>query len=241
MVARRRPWSQPRATLTVAATVRGDRLGDGATLIEGTVALHSDLQVMPPAAEGPPPGGAVLPSLTAAPPEVEQAQRRLAAAVSRHADLVWRSLRRLGVPERDVADAAQHVFLTFFKHANLVQAGKEAAYLANVAVKVAANARRKLQRSREDPVGDDALTSHAAQHTPEELVSEKQLREELDRGLLTLPFEQRTVFVLYEIEGFTLPQIAEALGLPLGTATSRLRRARVHFESWVAARAGELP
>jgi RNA polymerase sigma-70 factor, ECF subfamily len=204
------------------------------------VAPHSDLEGLPPVAGSPPPGRPVPSSLPAATPEVEQAQRRLAAAVGRHADFVWRSLRRLGVPERDVADAAQHVFLTFYKHASRIEGGKEPAYLANVAVKVAANARRKLQRSREDPLGDEVLTSHAAQHTPEELVSEKQLREELDRGLLTLPFEQRTVFVLYELEGFTLPQIAEALGLPLGTATSRLRRARAHFESWVAAR-GELP
>jgi RNA polymerase sigma-70 factor (ECF subfamily) len=183
----------------------------------------------------------VLSSVPAAPAESAKAQRRLAAAVTRHADLVWRSLRRLGVPERDVPDAAQHVFLTFCKHAGEIEGGKEPAYLASVAVRVAANARRKLQRAREDPLGEEVLTSLAAQYGPEELVSEKQLREELDRGLLTLPFEQRTVFVLYELEGFTLPQIAEALGIPLGTATSRLRRARAHFESWVGTRAGEFP
>jgi RNA polymerase sigma-70 factor (ECF subfamily) len=47
------------------------------------------------------------------------------------------------------------------------------------------------------------------------------------------------VFVLYELEGFTLPEIAEALATPLGTATSRLRRARDNFEAWVAARPGD--
>jgi RNA polymerase sigma-70 factor (ECF subfamily) len=44
------------------------------------------------------------------------------------------------------------------------------------------------------------------------------------------------VFVLFELEGFSLPEIAEALQVPLGTATSRLRRARGHFEEWVAER-----
>jgi RNA polymerase sigma-70 factor (ECF subfamily) len=174
-------------------------------------------------------------------PQAEHAGRRLAEAVACHADLVWRSLRRFGVPERDIPDAAQHVFLIFYQHAGEIEGGKEPAYLATVAVRVAANARRKLQRSREDALGDEVLAAQASLHTPEELVSEKQLREELDRGLLTLPFEQRTVFVLYELEGFTLPQIAEALGTPLGTATSRLRRARAHFEAWVASRAGESP
>ena len=173
--------------------------------------------------------------------EQAQAERRLAAAITRHADLVWRSLRRFGVPEGDVPDAAQAVFLTFAQHASEIEGGKEPAYLATVAVKVAANARRKLQRWREDALGDEPLLTAAAEHTPEELLSEKQLREELDRGLMTLPFEQRTVFVLYELEGFTLPEIAEALSTPLGTATSRLRRARASFEAWVASRAGERP
>ncbi|HXK19482.1 MAG TPA: sigma-70 family RNA polymerase sigma factor [Polyangiaceae bacterium] len=200
------------------------------------MALTSDLQGAQLAAITRAPGGAVLPQSPA--PAEAQAQRRLAAAVARHADLVWRSLRRFGVPERDVADAAQHVFLTFFQHAGDIEGGKEPAYLATVAVKVAANARRKLERSREEALGDEPLLAFPADDTPEELVSEKQLREELDRGLSSLPFEQRTVFVLYELEGFTLPQIAEALGTPLGTATSRLRRARAHFEAWVKSRAG---
>ncbi|HYJ07438.1 MAG TPA: sigma-70 family RNA polymerase sigma factor [Polyangiaceae bacterium] len=205
----------------------------------GRVALHSNLDGTPPAPGAPPPGGAVVARSPASMPETQQAHRRLAAAVGRHADLVWRSLRRFGVPERDVADAAQQVFLTFFQCASDIEGGKEPAYLVSVAVRVAANARRKLQRSREDALGDEVLTAHPARHTPEDLVGEKQLREELDRGLLSLPFEQRTVFVLYELEGFTLPEIGEALGIPLGTATSRLRRARAHFEAWVESRAGE--
>lgn len=163
-----------------------------------------------------------------------RAQPRLAAAVERHHALVWRTLRRFGVPERDIDDAAQHVFLTFAAEMNAIAAGKEPAFLLAVAVRVAANARRKLLRSPE--VLDDDVEAFGASTTPEGLLGEKQLREELDRGLSTLPLEQRAVFVLYELEGFTLPEIAEALQLPLGTATSRLRRARVAFETWVARR-----
>jgi RNA polymerase sigma-70 factor (ECF subfamily) len=111
---------------------------------------------------------------------------------------------------------------------------KEAGFLASVAVRVAANVRRKLERSPE--VLSDALDAAPAESTPEALLNEKQLRQELDRGLLHLPLEQRAVFVLFELEGFSLPEIAEALQIPLGTATSRLRRARGHFEDWVAER-----
>lgn len=174
-------------------------------------------------------------------PRVERpaaaAQQRLAAAVQRHHALVWRTLRRFGVPERDVEDAAQHVFLAFVDEMNALGAGKEAAYLVAVAVRVAANARRKVQRSPEI-LGED-VESIPSPGTPEALLDEKQLRQELDRGLLTLPLEQRAVFVLYELEGFTLPEIAEALQIPLGTATSRLRRGRGAFEAWVANRSAE--
>jgi RNA polymerase sigma-70 factor (ECF subfamily) len=163
-----------------------------------------------------------------------QHRRRLAAAVTRHHQLVWRALRRFGVPARDVDDAAQQVFLTFCDHMDEVQAGKEAAYLVAVAVRVAANARRKEQRSPE--VLSDEVDAAPALYTPEGLLNEKQLRQELDRGLDALPLEQRAVFVLYELEGLSLPEIAETLQLPLGTATSRLRRARAHFEAWVNTR-----
>ena len=171
-----------------------------------------------------------------------QHRRRLAAAVTRHHQLVWRALRRFGVPERDVDDAAQHVFLTFSAHMDQVQAGKEPSYLVAVAVRVAANARRKQQRSPE--VLNDEVDAAPAPHTPEGLLNEKQLREELDRGLDALLLEQRAVFVLFELEGFSLPEIAETLQIPLGTATSRLRRARAHFEAWVKTRgqaAGDEP
>jgi RNA polymerase sigma-70 factor (ECF subfamily) len=83
----------------------------------------------------------------------------------------------------------------------------------------------------------DAIERHADQAPgPEELYDTKQRRLALDQALATLSLDQRTVFVLFELEGFSLPEIAESLGIPLGTATSRLRRARAHLETWVERR-----
>ena len=42
------------------------------------------------------------------------------------------------------------------------------------------------------------------------------------------------VFVLYELEGLTSPEIAELLQIPLGSVASRLRRAREQFRSAAA-------
>lgn len=160
---------------------------------------------------------------------------RLAASVSQHFNVVWRSLRRLGVPESDADDAAQHVFLTLDTRLADVPPERERAFLLSVAVKVAANARRKLKRCRED--ASDDLEQIDGDPSPLRALEHRRLLAELDEALAQLSEHSRSVFVLYEVEGFSLPEIARSLEIPLGTATSRLRRAREAFEAWLAARA----
>jgi RNA polymerase sigma-70 factor (ECF subfamily) len=50
-------------------------------------------------------------------------------------------------------------------------------------------------------------------------------RDQLERGFRRLPLEQRAVFVFHHYVGLTLPEVAEHLGIPLGTAKSRLHYA----------------
>jgi RNA polymerase sigma-70 factor (ECF subfamily) len=164
---------------------------------------------------------------------VIRSDARLVALVRRHYDLVWRSLRRFGVPEGAADDAAQHVLLLLADRLWQIEVGRERAYLLSVSVRVAANFRRRIDRTREvalDTLEDDP--DH--EMSPEMLLEHKQQRSRLDEALATLPIEQRAVFVLFELEGLTLAEIAESLGIPSGTAASRLRRARGRFEAWVA-------
>jgi RNA polymerase sigma-70 factor (ECF subfamily) len=175
-----------------------------------------------------------LGTLAPASPSVQVVQPldpRVANMVQRHHQLVWRTLRRLGVSEHDADDAAQHVFWTFAQRAATVDAGREEQFLLAVAIKIAANARRKVGRRQEVATAD--VDAGSSDLSPETLLVQKQLREQLDTGLLTLSVEQRSVFVLFEIEGYSLPEIAQTLRIPLGTATSRLHRARGHFEAWL--------
>jgi len=157
--------------------------------------------------------------------------RRLAAALTRHFALVWRSLRRFGVPESDVDDAAQLAFMTLAGRLGDVAEGSERAFLLGTAARIAANQRRKEAR-RPEELDADPDARHGTAPDPEAVMLSKQRRALLDRGLELLPLEQRAVFVLFELEGFSLPEIASDLGIPLGTATSRLRRARDKFAAW---------
>lgn len=160
-------------------------------------------------------------------------EQRLRTCFDLHFPLVWRSLRRFGVPAASVDDVAQQVFLTFAERLRDVELGRERAFLLAMCVRAAANERRRLSRVRDDAIGDDVLHTFPDAHTPEELLHKKRRRERLDAALATLPLDQRVVFVLYELEGLSLPEIAESVGIPLGTATSRLRRARGRFETWI--------
>jgi RNA polymerase sigma-70 factor (ECF subfamily) len=159
---------------------------------------------------------------------------RLRSALAQHHGLVWRSLRRFGVPAAAVDDATQQVFLTFASRLPEVWPHKERSFLLATAVRVAANVRRLVARSREVP-SDAADRAPGAERDPEQLLEWKERRKLLDQMLDALPFEQRSVFVLFELEGFSLPEIAESLAIPLGTASSRLRRARRRFEALTSA------
>jgi RNA polymerase sigma-70 factor (ECF subfamily) len=68
----------------------------------------------------------------------------------------------------------------------------------------------------------------------EELIDRRRARVLLDEVLESLPMEVRAVFVLFELEEMTLSEIAALLGIPPGTAASRLRRGRELFQSAVA-------
>ena len=163
-------------------------------------------------------------------------RQRLTMALETNFALVWRSLRRFGVPEADVDDAAQHAFMTLSARLTEVTPGAERSFLLGTCQRLAANHRRKLARSRE--VADEEPDRRLGRGLdPEQAMVEKQRRHKLDEGLAELPLEQRAVFVLFELEGFGLREIAESLDIPLGTVTSRLRRAREKFEAWAASQA----
>ncbi|HVL57358.1 MAG TPA: sigma-70 family RNA polymerase sigma factor [Burkholderiaceae bacterium] len=74
---------------------------------------------------------------------------------------------------------------------------------------------------------------------PEQAFLDKLLREDLERALAALPEHHRAVVVLADLEEFTYGEIAEALGVPVGTVRSRLARARCALQKhlWQQAQA----
>ncbi|MEM7159065.1 MAG: RNA polymerase sigma factor [Myxococcota bacterium] len=158
----------------------------------------------------------------------------LAATYREHYAFVWRSLRRLGVPEDAVDDAVHDVFVVVARRLSEFE-GRAAitSWLFAVAIRVAKHQRRSVarrQRRRDAlaraveviaPSQSDAHTQHDAART---------LHALLDR----LDDEQRHVFILMELEQLTGREAAEILGIKPATAHSRLRIAREHLRRHAA-------
>jgi RNA polymerase sigma-70 factor (ECF subfamily) len=154
-----------------------------------------------------------------------------------HADFVFRTLRRLGVPDRDAGDAMQEVFLTVHRKLGGFEGRcSMMTWLFTICRSTARDRRRRAYQRYEVPDGarvDRAPDTSSALSTR---LEQRQRLAELDTILETMQEEQRLVFVLFEIERMTGEEISEALGIPLGTAYSRLRLARTAFRGAVARR-----
>lgn len=156
------------------------------------------------------------------------APEELPALVEAHADFVWRSLRRLGVPEASADDATQQVFLVAQQKVTSIARGKERSFLFAVAMNVAAHVRRAAARRRED-LGEVAEELADPAPLPDAELDQRRARALLDEVLDAMPLDLRTAFVLFELEEMTMVEIAEVLAIPQGTVASRLRRAREEF------------
>jgi RNA polymerase sigma-70 factor, ECF subfamily len=155
---------------------------------------------------------------------------QLRALVDEHFDFIWRLLRRMGLSSADADDATQHVFMTATEKVDRITPGSERTYLYGVALRVAANWKRKRTRRAEDRQKDEGelLSNDPA---PDEAAALVEARALLDELLAQLPEELRRVLVLAEIAQLGVAQIAQIEGLATGTAASRLRRARIAFKT----------
>jgi RNA polymerase sigma-70 factor (ECF subfamily) len=200
-----------------------------------TISLHLPASEAGPALnpDHAPPISRVVSAAPERPASTREDRVRLAGMLQTHYRTVWRTLRRLGVPPDRVDDAAQEVYIVAARKLDLVEQGCERKYLLSTAVRVAANYRRA--RAARPEISDDDLVARESDPAPaaDHLLDQKRMRQLLDEVLDSLSRDLRTVFVLFELEGLSVPEIADLTGAPIGTVASRLRRARAGFQAAV--------
>lgn len=140
------------------------------------------------------------------------------------APYVVRVLRYFGVAEKDVPDTAQEVFLVVHrKLGEFEQRSSLRTWLYRICQRAASDYRKRAHVRREvvtgEPLGQEIVDGVGA-------VEGAEARSLLMNALARLDDEKRAVFVLFEIEGLEMKEVAEVVGCPLQTAYSRLHAAR---------------
>lgn len=160
-----------------------------------------------------------------------EAAAEIARIFREHGAFVWRALRRFGVAPADVDDACQEVFVVVYRKLREYEGRSELrTWLYGIAVRVAAAHRRKSHVRHELVQEEPVEPERPLAADPETALSDREALALLDRALEALDDEKRAVFVLYEVEGLEMPEVAEAVGCPLQTAYSRLHAARREVE-----------
>jgi len=162
-------------------------------------------------------------------PAGEPAARPLsfAAVYEEHFAFVWRNLRRLGVPEASLRDAAQDVFVVVHRRLGEYDArSKLRSWLYSILNRVAREYGRRRRRKDPARVEDAEQVADPRAEPPDQGAERSESLRLLLRLLDDLDLEKREAFVLSDLEEMTAPEIADALGVNLNTVYSRIRAAR---------------
>ncbi|HEY0464581.1 MAG TPA: RNA polymerase sigma factor [Polyangiaceae bacterium] len=142
-------------------------------------------------------------------------------------DYVYRVLTRL-VGASEAEDLVQEVFLVV--HRRLPEYRGDArltTWLFRIAYHVAGAyvRRERLRRRLSSLFGIEAKIEAECAHAAEGFAEVERVRSALQR----LSFEKRSALVLYEVEGWSCQEIADSVGVPVGTVHTRLHHARRDF------------
>ena len=157
-----------------------------------------------------------------------------AELVGEHQRMVVQLATNLLSDRDEALDLSQEVFLRVFRTIHRFRGQSSLkTWIYRIAVNQARNRHRFWRRRhRADLV---SLDEHVAAHgefvsggepSPERALAQKELAARLQHALDSLPFDQRTVIVLREVDGLSYEEIAFSLGVAIGTVKSRLTRAR---------------
>lgn len=193
-----------------------------------------------PAMEAAAPAPNVLPALAATGRVAAPLEQAFVQAYRAHFSWVWRALARLGIRERDLPDVTHDVFVVVHRKLPDFDPGRPMRpWLFGICYRTALDRKRKMSHWRETP--SDQLEAVAPEPAPDEVTAARQAHALVLRALQSLELDQRAVFVLHELEGMTMPDIATIIDAPLNTLYSRLRLARAAFAAAVTRLQGGAP
>ncbi|MDE3090354.1 MAG: sigma-70 family RNA polymerase sigma factor [Chloroflexota bacterium] len=163
--------------------------------------------------------------------------------------LVYRTAYRVLGESAAAEDATQDAFVSAFKHLRSFRGGSFKAWLLRIVTNACYDQLRVKQRRPTasldamliDPDKPAPGADRAAPESPQEFAERQELGDAIQRGLTTLPPDQRVTLVLVDIEGMRYEEVAEATGANVGTVKSRLSRGRAALRDFLVKQEELLP
>jgi RNA polymerase sigma-70 factor (ECF subfamily) len=158
--------------------------------------------------------------------------------VVRHQDHLFALVYRL-VPDRDqAADAVQEAFFNAYRNLAAFRGGSVRSWLGRIAVNAAMDIQRSRRRRPSSPypeLEDESWQPPALEsEEPEARTLEIERSRALAVALQALPFDQRNCIVLFDVDGYDYSEIAEIMGVSVGTVKSRIHRGRLALRTALA-------
>lgn len=158
------------------------------------------------------------------------------ALFNRHRDRLWAvALRTTGDPE-EAADALQDAAVSAFRAAaGFRSESAVGTWLYRIVVNACLDrVRRQAARPTVRYPDEQSPAWQRAVRDPSDMAETRDLRIVLEQALATLPVEQRAAVVAVDVEGLSVEEAAEALGIPVGTVKSRCARGRARLATILA-------
>jgi RNA polymerase sigma-70 factor, ECF subfamily len=152
--------------------------------------------------------------------------------VREHSARVYRLAYRLTGNSHDAEDLTQEVFVRVFRSLSSYTPGTFEGWLHRITTNLFLDITRRKQRIRFEGLGEEtAAKLCGAEPTPSQAFDDRHLDSDIAEALADLPPEYRAAVVLCDIEGLTYEEIADVLGVKLGTVRSRIHRGRAQLRA----------
>jgi RNA polymerase sigma-70 factor, ECF subfamily len=152
--------------------------------------------------------------------------------VREHSARVYRLAYRLTGNSHDAEDLTQEVFVRVFRSLPSYTPGTFEGWLHRITTNLFLDLTRRRQRIRFEGLGEEAAARlRGAEPTPSQAFDDRHLDFDIAEALAGLPPEYRAAVVLCDIEGLTYEEIADVLGVKLGTVRSRIHRGRAQLRA----------
>ncbi|WP_304504132.1 MULTISPECIES: RNA polymerase sigma factor SigE [Corynebacterium] len=157
--------------------------------------------------------------------------------VAEHADSVYRLAYRLSGNQHDAEDLTQETFMRVFRSVKHYQPGTFEGWLHRITTNLFLDMVRHRSLIRMEELPEDYERVPGVGPTPEQAVAATTLDPALQRALDELSPEFRVAVVLCDVVGMSYEEIADTLGVKMGTVRSRIHRGRTQLKASLEAQA----